>query len=186
MKYEYKYIKFNPTLLEWLWAEWWKLNCIYEGTMYLSKEIKKTINITIDEPTTEWEEFIKEYRTINNNWSYANTLIKKYHKTLELIKHKDMMDKLKEYKQHLEVFTTKSPLQVGTFLNQSRWKDTYEIARVNFEDKWQLDLLKELKVPEEYVELIIWERDKWKSMHTTKEVTRYVFEEMIKKYYINN
>ena len=97
-----------------------------------------------------------------------------------------MMDKLDEYKNHLKSFTTKPPLQVWTYLNQKRYNGTYEITKVDYTTKWQDEVLRERKIPLEYVEMIILERDKRVAMNPKKEVTAYIFDEMIKKYFTNN
>jgi predicted translin family RNA/ssDNA-binding protein len=80
--------------------------------MYFKKQVVKRREVKIDKPTPQREEFIKVYRKINNNGSYSDALIKKYHEVLKEKTHKEMMDKLSEYQQHLEAFPSKPPLQV--------------------------------------------------------------------------
>ena len=154
--------------------------------MYFSRLIKQKREIRIDKETPERREFITEYRTINNKGSYSELLIKKYHECIKEKDHKSMMEKLHEYKQHLESFTNKPPLQVCTYLNQKRYNDTYEITKVDFASKWQDEVLRERKIPKEYIEMIMLERDKRVAMNPKKEVTTHVFDMMIEKYYLNN
>ena len=180
--YEHKIIKANDSAIKILEKENWELCTIYQDKMYFKKQIKQKHNITIDKETPEWLEFIKLYRTINNKWSYAETLIKKYHECLKEKPHADMMDKLKEYKQHLELFTKKPPLQVWTYLNQKRYNDTYEVTKVNYATKRRDDMLKEQKIDKMYIEQIMLEASKWDSNHgKTSEMTVWIFQNIINK-----
>jgi hypothetical protein len=72
---------------------------------------------------------------------------------LEKNKHTDIMQNLSDYKKHLEAFN-KPPLQVGTYINQKRYLDKWEVIKVDFSIRRRIDLLKELKVPEEYISKI--------------------------------
>ena len=96
-----------------------------------------------------------------------------------------MMNKLEEYEEHLKAYN-KPPLMVSTWLNQKRFLDYYETIKIDFSQKWQEEILKEQSVPQEYVNLILLERDKWVATNPKKELTTHIFNEMIKKYYINN
>jgi hypothetical protein len=53
------------------------------------------------------------------------------------------MDKLQEYTKHLDAFTFKSPVQAGVFINQKRFLEDYEVANVDYVNKWKSDMLKE-------------------------------------------
>ncbi|MDA3855712.1 MAG: hypothetical protein PF569_05605 [Candidatus Woesearchaeota archaeon] len=76
-----------------------------------------------------------------------------------------MLDKLDQYKRHLESFTLKPPLQVSTFLNQERYRDDYEVTKVDYTNKWKDDMLKEQKVPKECIDAIMTENSAWLSTH---------------------
>lgn len=149
MKYTPIIIKYSTEAFKQLSEEWWELRSIYDWMMFFQKQVNTTTTreVKIDKESDEWLEFIKLYRTINNNGSYNKKLIKKYHEAIKEKPHKEMMDKLEEYKKHLELFTSKPPLQVWTFLNQKRFNDTYEVVKIDYANKWKDDMLREQKVP---------------------------------------
>jgi hypothetical protein len=93
-----------------------------------------------------------------------------------------MMKKLKEYKQHLELFTKKPPLQVWTYLNQKRYNDTYEIAKVDYVTKRRDDMLKDQEIDKMYIESIMLEAKNWDATHwKNNEMTSWVFQNIINK-----
>lgn len=187
----YKYINKSSDIKTNLKAitEFWKDNWLYCNELdniliFYKKVIKQEeTKAKYEEAWTEFTEFIKEYRTINNKWSYDERLVWKYKIVLEKNKHTDIMQNLSDYKKHLEAFN-KPPLQVGTYINQKRYLDKFETIKVDFSIRWRIDLLKELKVPEEYISKInarakIRDDTHWK----TKEMTTAVFTDIINSYY---
>tara|TARA_R110000744_G_scaffold341712_2_gene446896 strand:+ start:1292 stop:1546 length:255 start_codon:yes stop_codon:yes gene_type:complete len=84
--------------------------------MFFKKKVTQTRTTKEHKTFPEWEEFIKEYKTINNKGVYDKTLIIKYREALKEMNHDQHMAKLKEYKEHLNIYTTKPPLQVSTYL----------------------------------------------------------------------
>jgi len=128
--------------------------------MIFSKEEKKTINITIDKPTPEWEEFIKLFRNINPKWSYDKTLIRKYHKAIKEHSHKLIMDNLTNYKLYLEVKKTIPPDMVSTYLNQNRFLDKYEVIQ-DLSRKFINDIFIERKLNKEQIDNALSEINAW-------------------------
>lgn len=182
---QYRITKADDHILQQMGETNWQLISITDGKMYFSKKSWKTRDIKTDKESSEWLEFITLYRKINNNGSYAKTLVKKYHECLKEKDHKYMMDKLREYQKHLEAFTSKPTLQVSTYLNQWRYNDTYELIKVDYVNKWKDDMLKEQEVPQECIDAIMSENNKWVSNHwQMREMTAYVFQEIIGKYYV--
>jgi len=89
---------------------------------------------------------------------------------LEKNKHIDIMQNLSDYKKHLEAFN-KPPLQVGTYINQKRFLDKWEIVKVDFTHKWIDDLFKELKTPPNIIDPVLTEIDKREASNKNKELT---------------
>ena len=170
----------------WLWFRL----AYYDKDLKISvwdKKITRTVNKTVWVKDDQWLEFRSKYKTIKDSWLSDNALIVKYNKLCKEWLHQKIMDNLEDYKKHLELEKWKGWLMAKTYLWQRKaYLDNWEIVKVNYEEKWQDEMLKELKVTQICIEQIIWERDKWKATHTNKELTTYVFREMIKKYYINN
>ena len=54
---------------------------------------------------------------------------------------------------------------------------------MNYQDKWQSEMLNSMDVPYNLHEVIMLERDKWQATNPTKEVTTSTFSQMINKYY---
>ncbi len=151
---------------------------------YMIFEQKRTTKSIEWKETKEWLEFIKLYREINKNGSYAKTLLRKYELVLKENKHEDIIKNLKQYKEHLILFPSKPALQVSTYLNQNRFKDDWELIKTDFASKWQDDRLKELKVPVNCIDPIKTEIQAWESKHgAMREMTIGILDQIIWKYY---
>ncbi len=183
--FEYKYLKFNPTLLEWLWKEGWELTTIYEWIMYFKKSIKKTIIKSIWVANKERLEFRWAYKDIKNSWLSCNALMCKYNKLTVEWKHTSIMKNLDDYSKHLTAHKKKEyALMAQTYINQKRYEDNWEVVKVDFATKWRSDMIKDQNIPEMYIEPIMLEAKKWDATHwTTREMTSWNFQIMIDKYY---
>ena len=81
-----------------------------------------------------------------------------------------MLDKLEEYKKHLKAFK-KPPVMIQTFLNQKRYLEKYEVAKVDFNKKWISELCKERKYESHFIENIMTNVNMWESKNTLKDIT---------------
>ena len=71
-----------------------------------------------------------------------------------------------------------------TYINQERYRDNWEVVKVDFANKWKSDMIKEQKIPKEYAEPIMLESDKWEATHgKTREMTSLTFQNIIDRYY---
>ena len=187
IKYEVEKTPDNPKeYLEILKTRWinnweWQQDKFWYMIFYKKVVTQVDKQAKIDNASPEWLEFIKEYRLINNKWSYDERLITKYHNVLKEYKHTDIMQNLSDYKKHLEAFN-KPPLQVGTYLNQKRFLDKWEIIKVDFTKKWIDDVFKQRKIPQNIIDPVLTEIQRWEAMHKDKELTIWILDNMILKY----
>ena len=154
--------------------------------MWFEKTVKATVEIKEWKETAEWLEFIKLYRTINKWWSYDKRLIRKYEIVLEKNKHEDIIKNLKRYILHLDLYTTKPPLQVASYINWNRFLDDWETVKINYEEKWIIDIMQERKITEDSQNRIMTAVRIWrKTNEPVKEFTTNTLEQMITKIWIN-
>ena len=103
IKYEVEKTPDNPKeYLEILKTRWinnweWQQDKFWYMIFYKKVVTQVDKQAKIDNASPEWLEFIKEYRLINNKWSYDERLITKYHNVLKEYKHTDIMQNLSDY-----------------------------------------------------------------------------------------
>ncbi len=179
MTYEYKLIKINNSALPKLWKEWRSLTSIYEWVMYFQKKTARTVTQSIWDKNKDWLEFRDKYKTIKNSWLSNNSLIVKYNKLSKEWLHTSIMNNLDDYVKHLEAFKKKDyALMAQTYINQQRYKDSWEIVKTDFSTKWINDLLKERKFTVAVCENIMCEVKAWE-VKQNKEMTQWVLENII-------
>ena len=186
---QYKYINKSSDIKANLKAitEFWKDNWLYcnqlDNILIFYKKVVKQeeTKAKYEEAWTEFTEFIKEYRTINNKWSYDERLVAKYKIVLEKNKHTDIMQNLSDYKKHLEAFN-KPPLQVGTYINQKRYLDKWETIKVDFTKKWIDDIFKQRNIPKYIIDPVLTEINNRETKNKGKELTIWIIDNMILKY----
>ena len=167
----------------------WQDNWIHSHNEYWYMIFQKKTTVTTKKiewtETKEWIEFIRLYREINKNWTYDKTLLRKYEIILKENNHSDIIDNLKVYKEHLKLFPTKPPLQVSTYLNRNRFKDDWETVKINYEEKWITDIMKEREITDSYQDIIMTNVRMWrKSYEPVRQFTIGILDDMIQKYWI--
>ena len=189
---EYRYINKAPesstNLLHIIkmWKDNWLYQTELDWILIFYKKVTKKIDKKDKEATPYFLAFIKKYRTITNKSSYDNKLIWKYEDALKVLSHKEHMEKLDEYIWFLKVNPNRPPVQVGAWLNQSRYLEPYETVKVNFNTKWRDTILKEQNISWDLAEVIMLEAEKWDATYKDKEMTVNIFNNIIEKYAINN
>ena len=186
---KYKSIKTPETAKEYLnmLKEFWEDNWSWQqDKFWISIFYKKIVTqaetkTKLEKAWPEYTEFIKTYRSINTKWSYDDRLITKYNNILKEYKHIDIINNLSDYKKHLEAFN-KPPLQVGTYLNQKRFLDNWEIVKVDFTKKWIDDVFKQRNIPQNIIDPVLTEIDRRETMNKGKELTIWILNNMILKY----
>lgn len=164
---------------------WIFSHCEFEYMIFYKQEKKKTPEIKEWKETPQWLEFIKLYREINKSGTYDKTLIRKYEIVLEKNKHEDIIKNLKQYQEHLKLYTSKPPLQVATYLNRNRFKDDWETIKIDYSEKWITDIMKEREIDEQHQERIMVEVRLWrKTYEPVREFTTNILESMIQKYWV--
>lgn len=148
------------------------------------KEVKRKYKKT--ETFKEFEEFIELYKNLKK-WINGLSDPKLPWKYKELLNqwflHKDIINNLKLYKEHLKSFSYKSPTMPQTYLNQHRFKEKWELDKYFSENKWKKDMLDGQKVPEDIQEPILTEAKVWLERYKDKELTTNIFQNMINKYF---
>ena len=162
----------------YIWEKFWHL--------WFEKTVKATVEIKEWKETAEWLEFIKLYRTINKSWSYDKRLIRKYEIVLEKNSHESIIKNLKRYILHLDLYTTKPPLQVATYINGNRFLDDWETVKVDYSEKWIIDIMQEREITEDSQNRIMTAVRIWrKTNEPVKEFTTSILDMMINKIWDN-
>lgn len=162
--------------------------------MIFYKEIAKTNTPVEWKETKEYIEFITYYRKeINNKNSSAKTIPRKYELALEennpntwkKVTHSDLMKATKNYWEYVKAFN-QYPVWVQVYLNNRRYLEEYETVKVNYEEKWITDTMKDRGIDESHQERILTAVRIWrKSYEPVKEFTSMTLEMMINKIWEN-
>jgi len=176
IKYKSQPIPTTPkeylNMLKNMWEDnWsWQQDKFWLSIFY--KEVKKIKKAISWKETKERLEFITYYRkNITNKWSYWDSLIRKYELTIKDYKHEFIMENLKDYKKFLEVYKTRAPLQVWSYLNWNRYMDTWDIIE-DKSRKFINDIFKEMDLEQVTIDNVLTEIQAYEKKHN-KEVTDY-------------
>ncbi len=177
---EYRIVKADNSILPQMWKNNWQLIQILDNKMYFSKQVKQEYNATIWDKNKEWLEFRTKYKEIKDSWLSSNALIVKYNKLTKEWLHTSIMNNLDDYAKHLEAHKKKEYwLMAQTYINQERYRDNWEVVKVDFWKKWINDLLKERWFTIEVCDNIIGEVNAWE-VKQKNEMTSWVLENIIK------
>ena len=114
---------------------------------------------------------------------YNKALIPRYNKLVKAGLHEAIMKNLDDYIKHLETQKKKDyALMASTYINQERYKDEWEIVTTDYSQKWINEELEMSWASTEQIESIMIEKQKWEAKNKNKEITVWVFRNIITYY----